>query len=91
MPILLRLALNGRRRRVLELEPVRRTAGAVARPQPLRDDAFHAHLAGVCKHQRAVGLLKVFIQTNARPAPAEDARQGRLANLDWFAPHVGAV
>jgi hypothetical protein len=36
-------------------------------------------------------MLKVFIQANAWAALAEDASERRLANLDWFAPHVGAV
>jgi len=40
-------------RRVFELEQVGRAAGAIARAQALRDDAFEAHLAGVAKHDLA--------------------------------------
>jgi len=45
-PLLLRLPLHRRCRRVLELQPIRRPAGTVARPQPLRDNPLQAHLAG---------------------------------------------
>jgi hypothetical protein len=35
-------------------------------------------------------MLEVFIQANAWAALAEDTSERRLANLDWFTPHVGA-
>ena len=67
-PILLSLPLHGGGGGVFELEPVWRAARVVARPEPLRHDALDAHLAGVCKHQRAVvGMLKVsFRRTPGR-------------------------
>jgi hypothetical protein len=37
---LFRLTLHRRSLRVLELQPVRRSAGTVARAEPLRDNAF---------------------------------------------------
>jgi hypothetical protein len=49
-PILLFFALYRWSRRVLALQPVGRSAGTVARAEPLRHDAFDAHLAGVCEH-----------------------------------------
>ena len=45
-----RSALHSWRSRILELEPVRRAAGAVAQVQPLGDDALAAELAGVLEH-----------------------------------------
>jgi hypothetical protein len=48
-PALFRLALHRRRVRVLELEPVAGAAGAVARAQPLGDDALEPELAGVAE------------------------------------------
>jgi len=44
------------------------------------DDAFHTHLAGVCEHQRAVGMSKVFIQANAGRSCVGAGRVG-LAHL----------
>ena len=41
-PILFRLTLHGRSIRVLELQPVRRAAGAVARARALGDNALAA-------------------------------------------------
>jgi hypothetical protein len=41
------LPLHCRRIWVLHLDPVSRASGAVARAQPLADDAFEAELAGV--------------------------------------------
>src|SRR5262249_62198175 len=46
-PVLFRLALHRRRRRVLELEPVRRSSRTVVSAEPLRHNAFEAKLAGV--------------------------------------------
>jgi hypothetical protein len=53
-PIFLGLALHRRRFRVLELEPVLRPAGAIARPEPLRHDALEPELAGVLKYALAI-------------------------------------
>jgi hypothetical protein len=56
-PILLRLALHRRRRRILHLKPVGRAAGAVGRVLTLRYDAFQAELAGVAEDYLAVIVL----------------------------------
>jgi hypothetical protein len=53
-PFLFRLALHRRRRWVLELQPVLALAAAIDRAQPLRHDAFEAHLAGVPEDDIAV-------------------------------------
>src|SRR6516225_10189746 len=45
-----------------------RPAGAVARPEPLRHDAFEAHLAGVPEYALAV-VGEVLVQTQTRKAP----------------------
>jgi hypothetical protein len=85
------LTADRRRCRVLELEPVRRAAGAIARPEPLGDDALAAELAGVLKHDHALRMFKVFVQAQARSGLAQDARERGLARLDRLAPQVGAV
>src|SRR6516225_9343975 len=46
-PILFGLTFHRGRVRVLELEPIRRAAAAVARAEPLRHDALASELAGV--------------------------------------------
>ena len=61
-PILFRLAPDRWRLRVLELEPVRRTAGAIARAQPLGDDALAAELAGVLENRQPAIVRQVLVQ-----------------------------
>src|SRR6516162_3838628 len=73
VPILLRFALHRRCLRVLEFQPVLRPAGSVARPEPLRDDAFASELAGVSEHEIA-GLRQVLVQPQARQTSAQQAR-----------------
>jgi hypothetical protein len=53
-------------RRVLHLEPIRRTAGAIGRVLPLAHNAFEPELAGVCEHGRAVLVLDVLIERTLR-------------------------
>src|SRR5262249_28711026 len=65
-------------RRVLELEPVLRAPGSVARAEPLRHDAFEAHLAGVPEYALAI-VGEVLVQTQTRKAPTQPARERRLA------------
>src|SRR5215831_15360976 len=89
-PILLRLALHRRRIRVLEFQPILRPIGAVARPEPLRHDAFESHLAGVPEYALAV-VGEVLVQTQPRKAPTQEARERRLARLQRFAPQVLAI
>jgi hypothetical protein len=89
-PLFLGLALHRRRFRVLELEPVLRTTGAVARPEPLRHDAFEAHLAGVPEYALAI-VGEVLVQTQPRKAPTQQARERRLACLQRLAPQVLAI
>src|SRR5262249_31834871 len=59
-PILFRLALHGRCRRVLELEPVLRSTATIARTEALADDALEAEFAGVAEHHVA-GLLDMLV------------------------------
>src|SRR5262249_3932209 len=89
-PILVRLALHRRRIRVLELEPVLRPAGAVARAEPLRHDALEAHLAGVPEYALAI-VGEVLVQTQPRKAPTQQARERRLARLQRLGPQVLAI
>ena len=84
-PILVRLAFHRRRIRVLELEPVLRPAGAVARAEPLRHDALKAHLAGVPEYALAI-VGEMLVQTQPRKAPTQQARERRLARLQRLAP-----
>src|SRR4051812_36539472 len=62
-----------------------------ARAEPLRDDAFQAHLAGVLKHGQPAVVLQVLVQAHAVPCLAQDTSECRFANLDRLPPHVGAV
>src|SRR5215813_10894219 len=89
-PLFLRLAFHRKRIRVLELQPILRPAGAVARAEPLRHDAFEAHLASVPKYALAI-VGEVPVQTQPRKAPTQQARERRLARLQRLAPEVFAV
>ena len=53
LPLLLGFSLYGRRRRILDLQPVRRSAGAVRRPKPVGHDALTAERARVLVDDRA--------------------------------------
>src|SRR5262249_10274035 len=77
-------------RRVLELEPVLRAPGSVARAEPLRHDAFEAHLAGVPEYALAI-VGEVLVQTQTRKAPTQPARERRLAGFDRLAPQILAI
>jgi len=46
-PLFFGLAPHRRRRRVLDLDPLLRSAGAVRRTNPLRDNTFTTELAGL--------------------------------------------
>jgi hypothetical protein len=61
-PILFRLTPDGRRLRVLELEPVRRAAGAIARAQALRDDTLAAKRAGVLENRQHAIVRQVLVE-----------------------------
>ena len=56
---------RGARRRVLDLQLMRRSARAVRRAQSLRYDAFAAERAGVLVDRRAVALI-VRIEISGR-------------------------
>src|SRR5262249_16763469 len=71
-------------------QPVLRPAGAVARPEPLRDDAFKAHLAGVPEHALAI-VGEVLVQTQPRKAPTQQARERRFARLQRLPPPALAL
>src|SRR5262245_18084429 len=64
--------------------------GPVARAQPLRDDAFEDHLAGVAEYALAI-VGKVFVQAQSREAPTQQARERRIARLQRLAPQVLAI
>ena len=89
-PILFGLASCRWGLRVLELQPIARSPGAVHRAEPLRDDALKAHLAGVPEHALAI-VGEVLVQTQPQKAPTQQARERRLARLDRLAPQVSAV
>src|SRR5215472_6383887 len=89
-PILLGLPLHSRRLRVLEFQPVLRSAGAIARAEPLRHDAFEAHLASVPEYALAI-VGEVPVQTQPPKAPTQQARERRPARLQRLAPQVFAI
>jgi hypothetical protein len=69
---------QGGRVRVLDLEPVRRPAGAVRRPEPLGHDALAAKCAGMIVNDRAVPF-EILVHDDAGLKPAEQFYQGPLA------------
>src|SRR5262245_48798039 len=89
-PILLGLAPDRGRVGILELQPIKRSAAAVARSEPLRHDTLEAHFAGVAEYDVA-GVSEVLVQAHPRQAPAEQTRQRGLARLERLAPEVRAV
>jgi hypothetical protein len=89
-PIFFFLPLSGRTSRVLDLEPVGRSATAIGGILPLRDDSFEPKLAGVAEHGLAVALY-VVIEPNAMANPGEDAGQRRLADFERIAAEIVAV
>src|SRR5262249_50756253 len=86
-PILLGLAFYRRRFRVLELDPVLRPAGSVARPEPLRDDALEPELARVAKNDVA-GLGDVLVELQPEAGAAQQRGELAFADLDRLAPQV---
>src|SRR5258707_264718 len=69
-PILFHLTPHSGRRRVLELEPVRRPAGTILRSEPLGHDTLQPHQTGVAKHNFAL-LLHHPNLLGRRPAPPD--------------------
>src|SRR5262249_53229691 len=63
-PILFGFPLHRWHIRVFELEPILRSAGSVARSEPLRDDAFEAHLAGLPEYALTI-VGEVLVQDAA--------------------------
>ena len=75
---------------VLELQPIFRSAGSIARAEPLRDDPLQPHLAGMVEYALAI-VGEVLVHTQPRKAHAQQARKRRLARLQRLAPQVLAV
>ena len=76
---------------VLELEPVRRSAGAVARTQALGDDAFAAEPTRVREHGEPGVVRQVLVQPYAGPAFPQNAGERGFAALNWLAAQILAV
>jgi hypothetical protein len=76
---------------VLALDPVRRAAGPVARVLALRHDTLKTQLAGVREHQRAVRVVEVLVEAQARRRAPQQARQSGLAHRERVAPQILAV
>lgn len=89
-PILVRLTPNRRCRRVLDLEPMVDSTGAVRRTQPLRDDVLAAEGAGMFEEDCASTVV-VLVEGDTLMGAAQKPRQGRLALLDGHAPQVPAI
>ena len=89
-PIFLRFTYHGRRVRVLHFEPIGRAAGAVARAEPLRDDAFESHLAGVGEDSRAVAL-DMLVEPDAGAGLGHRRCERGLADRKRITPQVVAV
>src|SRR5215470_4365268 len=89
-PILFRLALHRRRRRVLHLEPIRRAPRAIRRVLPFRDDTFESHLAGVGEDGRAVAL-DMLVEAQAKASFGQHTSKRGLADLKQITPQVVAI
>jgi len=57
----------------------------------LRHDALKAHLAGVKEDERALLVVEVLVEAQARRRPPEEARERRLAHCERVPAHVLAV
>jgi hypothetical protein len=86
-PIFLFLAPHGRAGRVLHLEPVERTAGAIRRALALRHDAFQPKLARMPEYGLAV-FLDVVIEPDAMTCLCHDIRQGGLTDFERIAAEI---
>src|SRR5271166_2010108 len=80
-PLLLGFPLRSRGGRVVALDPVRGAARAVARVPALRHDALEPELAGVLEDKRAVRLVEVLVEAQARRGTREEARERGLFRL----------
>jgi hypothetical protein len=78
VPLLLGLARDRRRRRVLDLQPTVCAPGTVRRAQALRYDALTAKRAGVPVDDRALGLV-MGIEPDARAPRSSRARTNSRA------------
>jgi hypothetical protein len=92
-PVALGLPAHGEAHRVLELEPVGRASGAVARADALRHDPFEPQRAGVLKHGVAVDVLAFdpCIEDEPGPCPLEQTPKPQLALLERLAAQIIAV
>src|SRR6516165_3339067 len=90
-PVFFGQSLHRRSIRVLALDPIRRATGSISRVLPLRHDAFEPELACVCKHERPILLVKMFVEPQARYCSPEQARKRRLAHGKRVAPEIVAV
>jgi transposase len=89
-PIFLRLAPHGRRRGILDLEPVIDAAGAVGGAEALRDDAFAAQGTGVPEDNLTVAV-EVPVEGDPVIRAAKEIGQRVLAVLKPRPPQVLAV
>src|SRR5271166_5112001 len=67
--------------RVFRLDPMRRAPRTIWRIPPLRHDALEPELAGVREHERAVRLVEVLVEAQARRGTREEARERGLFRL----------
>jgi hypothetical protein len=83
---ILQLVWSPRRRRVLDLDPVRRAPGSVRPVPPFGDDAFEPHGTSVTEHLIAVTAVDVLGQPDAVAGLTQEARQRRPP----YPPSVGS-
>src|SRR5262245_65619452 len=76
---------NRRCRRVLELEPIRRSAGTIDRVLALRHNVFESHLAGVGEDGRAVAF-HVLVEAQAKAGFGQHASKRGLAHFQRSLP-----
>src|SRR6516225_12212040 len=73
-------SLQRRSRRVLQFEPIRRAAGAVAGVLALRHDALESHLAGMGENGRAVAF-DMLVEAQAKASLGQHTSKRGLAHF----------
>jgi hypothetical protein len=89
-PILLGLALHGRRRRVLHLQPVIDPTSAIRRSEPFRNDAFATERASLLEDDLAV-TREMLVEGYAIAGVMEKISERAFALLEWLLAKIKAI
>jgi hypothetical protein len=84
-PVLFRLALHGWRSRILDLDPIVRSAEPIGRAEPLRHDAFTSELTSMMEQDQAFDV-EMFVERDAGMLVAYEPLEQTLAILQRSPP-----